>query len=66
MNVCSLEVNNKNHFHEKIQSCGSMTTSQVTSSMSSAEVGVSEAMGSKPSRPESSEVVARRAKVRYL
>ena len=66
VNVCSLEVNNKNHFHEKIQSCGSMTMSQATSSMSSDEVGVSEAMGSKPSRPESSEVVARRAKVRLI
>ncbi len=34
--------------------------------MSSEDEGVSEAMGSMPSRPESSELVARRAKVRLM
>ena len=43
-----------------------MTTSQVMSSISSEDEGVSEARGSSPSRPERSELVARRAKVRLM
>ncbi len=51
--------------HGGVQS-GSIITSQVTSSISAAEDGVSSARGSIPSRPESRATPARRAKVRLI